>query len=65
MLEVPVQEHSLIGGLVVRSGIDDEPVAVVEDQPGRSLYSRWKKLERIGCAEDLLTWLKTNYEWKS
>ncbi|WP_444885733.1 hypothetical protein [Microbulbifer sp. PSTR4-B] len=53
------------GELVIRSGTDEEPVAVVAELANPSLQSRWLKLEKIGRAEDLLTWMQSNLEWNN
>ncbi|WP_444956994.1 hypothetical protein [Microbulbifer sp. ZKSA002] len=50
------------GELVIRSGTDEEPVAVVAELANPSLQSRWLKLEKIGRAEELLAWMQTNLE---
>ncbi|MEM9605596.1 MAG: hypothetical protein AAGA11_22245 [Pseudomonadota bacterium] len=54
-----------IGGLVVRSGVDEEPVAVVKEHFSYSLDSRWKNIEIICHAEDVFAWMKANLVYKS
>ncbi|WP_445359094.1 hypothetical protein [Microbulbifer sp. ANSA005] len=53
------------GELIIRSGTDEEPVAVVAELANPSLQSRWLKLEKIRRAEDLLTWMQSNLECNS